>query len=120
MILIYPVITMRSQTHSGSKLNLLGPDPKPELVALLSNEEQVTKETPPTFLVHTVADTAVPYENSLLFATALRKAGVPHELHIYEQGRHGFGLAEKDPILSGWPRLCELWLRLRGFVAADK
>jgi acetyl esterase/lipase len=117
MILIYPVITMKAQTHSGSKRNLLGPDPKPELVALLSNEEQVTKETPPAFLVHTVTDAGVPCENSLLFAAALRKAGVPHELHLYERGPHGFGLGGKDPILASWPRRCADWLRLHGFAA---
>jgi acetyl esterase/lipase len=116
LILIYPVITMRSQayTHQGSKRNLLGENPSPELVQLLSNEEHVSKQTPPTFLIHTVEDAAVPYENSLLFAAALRKAGVPHELHIYERGRHGFGLAVSDPILSSWTKRCADWLRLHG------
>jgi acetyl esterase/lipase len=66
MILIYPVITMRDKTHAGSKKNLLGAEPTPELVTLLSNDEQVTKETPPAFLVHTMTDSAVPVENSLL------------------------------------------------------
>lgn len=118
MILIYPVITMRGQGHSGSRRNLLGPEPKSELVALLSNDEQVTKETPPTFLIHTVADTGVPVENSLMFAAALRKAGVPYEMHIYERGAHGFGLGTKDPILASWPRRAADWLRLHGFAAA--
>lgn len=116
MVLIYPVISMHLHAHRGSKLGLLGPDPKPELVALLSNEEHVTKETPPAFLVHTVNDTGVPYENSLLFIAALRKAGVPHEFHLYERGAHGFGLGTKDPILSSWPRRCADWLRLHGFA----
>lgn len=116
MILIYPVITMREKTHAGSKKNLLGNDPSPELVALLSNDEQVTKETPPTFLVHTTNDDAVPVENSISFATALRKAGVPFELHLYERGRHGFGLGGKDPILSTWPDRCADWLRVHGFA----
>lgn len=117
MILIYPVITMRDWTHGGSKLNLLGKDPPADLVALLSNEEQVTKETPPTFLVHTMTDTTVPVENSMMFATALRKAGVPFEFHLYERGPHGFGLAPKDPILSSWPGRCADWLRVHGFAA---
>lgn len=117
MILIYPVITMRDSTHAGSKLNLLGKDPPAELVALLSNEEQVTKETPPTFLVHTMTDAAVPVENSMMFAAALRKAGVPFEFHLYERGAHGFGLAPKDPILSSWPGRCADWLRVHGFAA---
>jgi acetyl esterase/lipase len=116
-LMIYPVITMRASTHGGSKLNLLGKDPPAELVGLLSNEEQVTKETPPTFLVHTMTDVAVPVENSMMFAAALRKAGVPFELHLYERGAHGFGLAPKDPILASWPGRCADWLRIHGFVA---
>ncbi|MBV9923391.1 MAG: alpha/beta hydrolase [Acidobacteria bacterium] len=123
MILIYPVITMRELTHAGSKKNLLGENPTPELVALLSNEEQVTKETPPTFLVHTMTDAAVPVENTLMFVAALRKAGVPFELHLYERGPHGFGLGTArdnkpaDPILSTWPAHAADWLRLHGFAA---
>ena len=117
MILIYPVITMRDSTHGGSKLNLLGKDPSAELVSLLSNEEQVTKETPPAFLVHTMTDTAVPVENSMMFAAALRKAGVPFEFHLYERGPHGFGLGTKDPILASWPGRCADWLRVHGFAA---
>ena len=115
MILIYPVITMREFTHAGSKRMLLGSDASPDLLALLSNEEQVTKETPPTFLVHTANDTAVPVENSLRFAAALKKAGVPFELNVYERGPHGFGLGGKDPILSTWPQRCAEWLRVHGF-----
>jgi acetyl esterase/lipase len=118
MILIYPVITMREKTHAGSKQNLLGDNPSPELVTLLSNDEQVTKETPPTFLVHTTTDTAVPVENSISFATALRKAGVPFELHLYERGPHGFGLGGTDPILATWPDRCADWLRVHGFAVA--
>ena len=120
MILIYPVITMREKTHAGSRRNLLGADPKPELVALLSNEEQVTKETPPAFVVHTVNDAGVPVENSLMFVSALRKAGVAFELHLYHRGPHGFGLGNRgpapDPVLSTWPAHCAAWLRLRGFA----
>ena len=117
MILIYPVITMKEFTHAGSKRLLLGENPRADLVTLLSNEEQVTKETPPTFLVHTTTDAAVPVENSLRFVEALRRAGVPLELHIYERGPHGFGLGGKDPILSTWPERCADWLRLHGFAA---
>jgi acetyl esterase/lipase len=122
MILVYPVITMREKTHAGSRKNLLGESPTPELVALLSNEEQVTKETPPAFLVHTMTDTAVPVENTLAFVSALRRAGVPFELHLYERGPHGFGLGTArpnrpaDPVLSTWPARCADWLKLRGFV----
>jgi acetyl esterase/lipase len=108
---------MRDMTHAGSKKNLLGDQPSPELVALLSNEEQVTKETPPTFLVHTMNDSAVPVENSLLFVSALRKAGVPFEFHLYERGPHGFGLGGTDPILATWPDRCADWLKIHGFAA---
>ena len=115
MILVYPVITMRAATHAGSRNNLIGPNPDEAMVALMSNEEQVTRDTPPAFLIHTVEDKAVPYENSLLFVAALRKAGVPHEFHLYEKGQHGFGMASGDPVLSSWPKRCADWLRLRGF-----
>ncbi|HKQ03955.1 MAG TPA: alpha/beta hydrolase [Blastocatellia bacterium] len=118
VILVYPVITMREQTHAGSKRNLLGAQPDPQMVALMSNDEQVSKDTPPAFLIHTVNDAAVPVENSLLFAAALRRAGVPYEMHLYERGPHGFGLAPNDPILSSWPARCADWLRLHGFAAA--
>ena len=116
MVLVYPVITMREKTHAGSKKQLLGDNPSPELVALLSNEEHVTKETPPTFLVHTFTDTAVPVENSLMFVEALRRAGVSFEFHLYERGAHGFGLGTKDPVLATWPARCADWLRLHGFT----
>ena len=93
MILVYPVIALATPYgHAGSLRNLLGDNPSQELVESLSNERQVTKETPPTFLAHTNADKGVPAENSLLFALALRKAGVPVELHLFERGQHGLGL----------------------------
>ncbi len=118
MILIYPVITMREFTHAGSKRMLLGENPPADIVALLSNEEQVTRETPPAFLVHTANDPTVAVENSLRFAEALKKAGVLFELNIYERGPHGFGLGGKDPILSTWPQRCAEWLRVHGFISA--
>ena len=120
-ILLYPVITMRdSVAHAGSRLNLIGKDPSPELVRLLSNETQVTPQTPPTFLVHTVDDRTVPVENSLLFYRALRAAGVSAEMHIYEHGPHGFGLATNNPVLSSWTMLCENWMRMHGWLGASK
>ena len=119
-ILIYPVITMSELTHAGSKKNLLGENPPPELVKLYSNELQVTKDTPPTFLVHTMTDTAVPVENSLLFVAALRKAKVPLEFHLYEQGPHGFGLAPTNPILASWKERCADWLVVRNFTSNKK
>ncbi|HVE56147.1 MAG TPA: alpha/beta hydrolase [Pyrinomonadaceae bacterium] len=116
MILIYPVITMGEFTHKGSKMNLLGENPSEDLIKLYSNELQVTKETPPTFLVHTMTDATVPVENSLLFLSALRKVGVPFEFHLYEQGPHGFGLAPANPILATWADRCADWLGLHNFA----
>jgi PAS domain-containing protein len=95
-------------------------DVMPELVRLLSNETQVTPQTPPTFLVHTVDDRTVPVENSLLFYRALRAAGVSAEMHIYEHGPHGFGLATNNPVLSSWTMLCENWMRMHGWLGAAK
>jgi acetyl esterase/lipase len=112
-ILCYPVITMvGGTTHQGSKRNLLGENPSEELVKSLSNDLQVTKDTPPTFLWHTYEDTGVVPDNSMLFALALQKNRVPYELHIYEKGKHGIGLANGHP----WTEQCLRWLKLRGFV----
>jgi acetyl esterase/lipase len=117
LILCYPVITMtQPSAHSGSRKNLLGENPPQDLIDLMSNEKQVTERTPPTFFFHTEDDKGVPVENSLMFAAALRKAKVPYELHIYETGRHGVGLAQDNPALNTWPKLLENWLRARGFV----
>lgn len=116
-IVCYPVITMTDPfVHAGSRKNLLGDTPSPELINLLSNEKQVTEKTPPTFIFHTEDDKGVPVENSLMFAAALRKAKVPYEMHIYETGRHGVGLAKDNPALSTWPKLLENWLRARKFI----
>jgi acetyl esterase/lipase len=116
-VLCYPVISFTTKyTHAGSRNNLLGKEPDPELVKSLSNELQVTKESPPTFLWHTTEDKGVPPENSVLFYLALRDKGVPAELHIYEKGRHGLGLAPGDPAASTWPKLLALWLEKRGLL----
>jgi acetyl esterase/lipase len=117
-ILCYAVISMGENAHQGSKNNLLGKDPSPELVKLLSNELQVTAQTPPCFIWHTYEDTAVKVENSLEFAAALRKAGVSFDLHIYQQGKHGIGLADKPPFTNPhpWSRDCLFWLKVQGFV----
>ena len=118
LVLCYPVITMGRLTHAGSKLNLLGDNPDPRLVENLSNELQVTKETPPTFLFHTTTDSTVPVENSVMFYSALRQAGVPAEMRIYERGPHGVGLAPNDPVLATWPARLADWLRIHGWAAA--
>ena len=117
-ILCYAVITMGTNTHQGSRNNLLGKDPSPELIKLLSNELQVTAQTPPCFIWHTYEDTAVKVENGLDFATALRKAGVPFDLHIYQKGAHGLGLGNrKDPTKwHPWTKDCSFWLKQQGFA----
>ena len=118
-ILCYPVITMGEFTHRGSKERLLGENPPDDLVRLLSNELQVTPRTPPTFIWHTAEDGAVPVENALLFASALRKAGVPFALHVYEKGAHGIGLPSAGKGAPAWDEACLFWLTGRGFLAAS-
>lgn len=116
-VLLYPVVAMATEyAHGGSKQNLLGDSPDAKLVESLSNERQVTAETPPCFLVHTNEDKPVPAENSLLFYQALRKAGVPAEMHVYEFGQHGLGLGQKDPAFSTWPALCATWMKRHGWL----
>ncbi|MBC8101417.1 MAG: alpha/beta hydrolase [Cytophagales bacterium] len=116
-ILIYPVISLGERSaHLGSRRNLLGETPTPEMIASLSNETQVTPETPPAFLVHSVDDTGVLVDNSLQFALALSASRVPFAMQIYEHGGHGYGLGDTDPVLSAWPRECAAWLRARGFL----
>lgn len=114
-ILVYPVVTLSPPfTHNGSRVNLLGRDADPKLVELLSNEKAVTKETPPTYLVHATDDKAVPIENSLQFAAALSKNGVPFGMRVFDHGGHGFGMG-RDAELSSWPQSCAQWLEHRGF-----
>jgi acetyl esterase/lipase len=118
-ILCYAVITMGHFTHSGSRNNLLGKTPEPELLRDLSNELQVTKDTPPCFLWHTYEDNAVPVENTLQFAAALRQAGVPFDLHIYQKGGHGQGLGSRDwdPAKRlPWTADLAYWLKLQGWA----
>lgn len=115
LVLCYPVVSFGPYRHDGSMRNLLGDDPEPELVTALSNELQVTADTPPTFLWHTADDAGVPVENSLLFAQALSAHKVPYELHVFQSGRHGLGLADEDPHVASWSRLCGEWLKGLGF-----
>jgi len=119
MILMYPVITMLDSgfVHRGSRTNLLGNSPDDALVRLMSNELQVTKDSPPTFLVHSTDDRTVPVENATMFYQALKANGVPAEMHIFEHGGHGFGLAPADRALGAWTALCEAWIRRHTKVA---
>ena len=117
LILGYPVVsTDPAIAHAGSVKNLLGDNPDPKLLEDLSNDLRVTPDTPPTFIFQTNADTTVPAENSVRFYVALRKAKVPAEMHIFENGAHGVGLALDDPALSLWPTLLTNWLRGRGLL----
>ena len=116
-ILCYPVISMTEPwTHQGSKTNLLGEHPDAAVALSLSNETKVTAQTPPTFIYQTNADTVVPAENSIAYFLALRKAGVPAEMHIFRNGPHGTGLGMTDTALSEWPRLLTNWLHVSGFL----
>ena len=116
-VLLYPVISMRKGvTHGGSRNNLLGPDPDDKLVALLSNDEQVSDDTPPTMLVHSKDDGAVPIANSERFYAALQKHHVPGKLVEFETGGHGYGLG-RNPETSAWPAACIDWLGEIGVIS---
>ena len=119
-VLAYPVISfVEPWTHQGSKTNLLGEHPDPALARSLSSDTQVTASTPPTFIYHTNADTVVPVENAVAYFQALRKAGVPAEMHLFRNGPHGTGLGQQDPALAEWPRLLAYWLRISGFMKSS-
>ena len=121
LILAYPVITSGEFAHRGSFVNLMGQEASPELEAKLSLENQVTDKVPPVFMWHTFEDGAVPLENSLLFASALRRAGVNFEYHVFPHGGHGYSLATKEtampsmveiePQCEQWMQLCRNWLK---------
>jgi acetyl esterase/lipase len=118
-ILAYPVVSMDpAVTHGGSRRNLLGDKPDAALVELMSNDKQVTKETPPTFIFHTADDEAVKLENALRFKAACEKVGVPVELAEYPKGPHGVGLAQKIPDLKDWPDKLEAWMKGRNLLPA--
>ena len=116
MLLIYPVISFNDSIgHRGSRDNLIGKNPDKNLVHLFSNEEQVTAQTPPTFLVHASDDDGVNPENSIRFYEALLKNKVPAEMHLYEHGSHGFGLYNKTTE-ENWFQTCINWMKTNKFV----
>jgi len=120
-LLIYPVISMDSAiTHAGSRENLLGKHPLPDMVKHFSNELQVNAETPPTFLIHSIDDGAVPVQNSIDYALAMKKHNIPCELHIYQSGGHGYGLGRSKNTESSWPEACQKWLETRGYISTKK
>ena len=114
MVLVYPVISLNdSLGHGGTRKNLLGTSPSPEQIKLYSNELQVTKQTPPTFLLHAGDDKLVPVENSLIFYKSLHQHGVPAGMHIYPKGDHGFLVT---PTRDEWMELCKRWMKSNGWV----
>ncbi|MBV8034521.1 alpha/beta hydrolase [Roseateles sp.] len=119
-VLVYPVITMTGPAaHAGSRRALLGTSHSPALLAQMSIEQQVTAATPPTLLLHTQGDKAVPVQNSLLYFDALTRAGVPAELYVFEQGGHGIAMRDGLGNASAWPRRMEEWLRQRGLLTQE-
>jgi acetyl esterase/lipase len=117
LVLVYPVISMSAPyVHAGSRDSLLGANAPQSLIDSMSTNLQVTRETPPTFLVHGGTDQSVPPENSVLFYSALRRAGVPAELHLYQEGAHGVGLEPNYGPISDWPKRCAEWLAVRGLL----
>lgn len=117
-VLCYPVISMSAPySHKGSGKNLFGNDVTPEQLVSLSNDLNVTKDTPPTFIFHTAEDPGVPVDNAVAFFTACRKHGVPVEMHVYQDGPHGVGLAPGDAAVGGWKDRLHDWLRQSAFLA---
>lgn len=118
-LLVYPVISMDSAiTHWGSRESLLGKNATPEMVKHFSNALQVTAKTPPAFMMHSMDDGTVPVQNSIEYALAMKKHNIPCELHIYERGGHGYGLAKWSAgTESTWTDACERWLKVKGFLS---
>ena len=114
-VLGYPVVSMLTDTHAGSRENLIGLDASPELRAATSLEKLVTASAPPFFVWHTADDAAVPVEHAYLLAQALHENGVKHALHVFQHGRHGLGLAEGTGA-EAWTALCALWLAENGLL----
>lgn len=117
-ILIYPVLSMGDKiTHKGSRNNLLGTAPSEALIEKYSNEKQIDAATPPTFIVHAMDDKSVPVENSIQYFLALKNNKVPSEIHLYESGKHGFGLGREGTTSQNWTKQCEEWLRFNNYAS---
>jgi len=116
-ILIYPVISMNGDiTHWGSRINLLGNSPTQEMVKHYSNELQVNDKTPPAFMVHSLDDDAVPVQNSINYALAMKQNKVACELHLFPNGKHGYGMSKSTNTESTWTEACRKWLETRGLI----
>ncbi len=114
-ILCYPVISFSRFIHEGSMNNLIGDHAEQTLREYLSSENNISESTPPVFMWHTADDASVPVGNALVFADALSEKRIPFELHIFQSGRHGLGLAMDEPDVASWTMTCETWLRKQGF-----
>ena len=116
-ILIYPVISMDEKiTHKGSRDRLLGSSPSEALIEKYSNEKQIDSLTPPTFMVHAIDDKSVPVENSINYFLALKKNSVPSEIHLYQNGKHGFGLGREGTTSKYWTKQGEEWLQFNNYI----
>jgi len=115
-LLIYPVISFdASITHAGSRRNLIGVNPSYDTIKRFSNELQITGKTPPAFLIHSSDDKTVPVKNSIVYFEGLLRNNISAELHVFQKGGHGYGLAQNRGTESSWPDLCVKWLKIRGF-----
>lgn len=115
-ILVYPVISMDEKiAHKGSRNRLLGTNPSIALIEKFSNEKQIDSLTSPAFLVHASNDQGVPVENSLAYYLALKNNNVSAEIHLYQDGQHGFGLG-KTGTSQYWTQQCERWLRTNKYI----
>jgi len=116
-LLIYPVISMDSTiTHMGSRTNLIGRKAPADLEKHFSNDQQITSDTPPAFLVHSADDRVVPVMNSLNYFMGVQALRIPSELHVFQKGGHGYGLAPNGGTESSWPGLCLKWLKSIGII----
>jgi acetyl esterase/lipase len=121
LLLGYPVITFEEPyAHAGSRLNLLGINPPEASIIAYSADRQADSGTPPVFIWATANDASVPVENSLKFAAALSGSGIPFELHIFEEGRHGLGLAAGNAECRQWLQLCTRWLEKHHYVSKEE
>ncbi len=115
-LLVYPVITFDATfTHMGTRNNLIGENPSENQIKKFSNELQINSETPPAFLVHSSDDGVVPVKNSIVYFQGLQQNKIPAELHIFQKGGHGYGLAVNKGTESSWPGLCLQWMKAAGF-----
>lgn len=115
-ILAYPVVRPDGPASQWTFKQLLGDNPDPKVLESVLPDKMVTPQTPPMFLVHSSDDDGVSPQNSINLYLALLKAGVPAELHIYQSGGHGYGLAPLDPVLSSWSARLADWMRARGLL----